>query len=135
MEATIILESEQVAQPKPFESDELSRITRVVKKILKSEYIIVFGSLGGGTSHSDVPAYDLLITTREEPPYGWAELRRYLKLKFPPKHRDVYFVNPYCVQQQVRREPPLLAPFLPGPIGRAAAPLRQAVRFPETQAF
>lgn len=64
---------------------------------LEPEYILLFGSLAGGTPHSDVTAYDLLIAVRRASSYDWALARRYLRNKLPPARREVPYMNIYVL--------------------------------------
>lgn len=74
---------------------EAARIADLLRHAFKPECIILFGSLAGGTPHSDIVAYDILVVTSEEPYYGWEEGKRYLKLKMPTKHREIAYINLY----------------------------------------
>ncbi|MBQ4279307.1 MAG: HEPN domain-containing protein [Rikenellaceae bacterium] len=74
---------------------EAARITNVLREGFAPEYILLFGSLAGGTPHSDVTAYDLLLVVREQPSYGWPSVKRYLKYKLPFKRRNIPYVNIY----------------------------------------
>lgn len=85
---------------------ELARITEILRHACKPEYILLFGALASATPHSDVVAYDLLVVTREEPYYDWAEAKRYLKLKFPTKHREIAYINLYVYSRAfIERHP------------------------------
>lgn len=53
--------------PKRYPVAEAARMAEVLRESFDPEYILLFGSLCGGTPHSDVTAYDLLVVTREEP--------------------------------------------------------------------
>lgn len=70
-------------------------MAEVLRESFDPEYILLFGSLCGGTPHSDVTAYDLLVVTREEPHYGWPSAKRYLKYEIPPKRREIPYANVY----------------------------------------
>lgn len=84
------------APPQLYDPAEAAHIAELLRHAYKPDYIILFGSLVGGMPHSDIIAYDLLVVTSEEPYYGgWAAAKRWLKLKMPPKHRQIGYVNPY----------------------------------------
>jgi len=54
---------------------ETDRIVRILKESLfDPEYILLFGSLAGGTPHNDATAYDLLMAVRNEPDYKWTHV-------------------------------------------------------------
>lgn len=85
----------QPPKPKLYDTEEAARITKILCEGFDPEYILLFGSLCGGTPHSDAAAYDLLIVTQENPRFGWVSVKRYLKCKMPPKHRTVAYINAY----------------------------------------
>lgn len=72
-----------LTQPALYNPAEAARMAEVLRESFDPEYILLFGSLCGGTPHSDVTAYDLLVVTREEPHYGWPSAKRYLKYELP----------------------------------------------------
>lgn len=61
------------------------------------EYILLFGELAGGTRHSDVAAYDLLLVVRETPEYDWFQAKRLLRYKMPYQHRKITYINLYIL--------------------------------------
>ena len=87
---------EQPAPPQLYDPAEAAHIAELLRHAYNPEYIILFGTLVGGTPHSDIVAYDLLVVPSEEPYYGgWAAAKRWLKLKMPSKHRQIGYVNPH----------------------------------------
>lgn len=84
-----------LTQPALYNPAEAARMAEVLRESFDPEYILLFGSLCGGTPHSDVTAYDLLVVTREEPHYGWPSAKRYLKYEIPPKRREIPYANVY----------------------------------------
>lgn len=85
----------RLEKPKLYNVAEAAHIAEVLRESYDPEYILLFGSLCGGTPHSDVTAYDLLIVTREESYYGWPSAKRYLKYKMPPQRREIPYANVY----------------------------------------
>ena len=81
--------------PLLYSPEKAARIAAALREGFDPECILLFGSLAGGTPHSDVAAYDLLVVMREEPYFGWPQVTRYLKYKLPPRHRDVPYANIY----------------------------------------
>lgn len=61
------------------------------------EYILLFGKLTGGTPHSDVLAYDMLMVFRKMPEYDWIQTRRILRYRMPYNHRMITYINPYIL--------------------------------------
>ena len=61
------------------------------------EYILLFGTLAGGTRHSDATAYDLLMVVRKTPEYDWIQAKRILRYRMPYRHRKVTYINPYIL--------------------------------------
>lgn len=61
------------------------------------EYILLFGSLAGGTRHSDATAYDLLIAVRETPEFDWLQTKRRLRYKMPFRQRKITYINLYII--------------------------------------
>lgn len=61
------------------------------------EYILLFGSLAGGTRHSDATAYDLLIAVRETPEFDWLQTKRRLRYKMPFQQRKITYINLYII--------------------------------------
>jgi hypothetical protein len=89
---------EKTAEHEPvlslYSAAEAEHIASLLCHTFNAEYILLFGSLVGRTPHSDIAAYDLLIVSGEEPYYGADSPRRLLKLKMPPKHRSIGYINP-----------------------------------------
>lgn len=84
------------ADPPLYNPTEAARIAELLSTgLLRPEYILLFGSLAGGTPHSEARAYDLLLVFREAPPYQWQEAKRYLRLRFPVRQREIAYVNLY----------------------------------------
>ena len=81
-----------------YDPEEAQLIVRhLTTGIFQPEYILLFGTLAGGTPHSDIPAYDLLLVVRDEPDYDWIEVNRYLRFKMPLRQRLIPTINPYIV--------------------------------------
>lgn len=59
------------------------------------EYILLFGSLAGGTPHSEAKCYDLLLVVRNLPAYDWLQAKRDLRYKLPFRQREITYVNLY----------------------------------------
>lgn len=59
------------------------------------EYILLFGSLAGGTPHSEAKCYDLLLVVRNLPAYDWLQAKRELQYKLPFRRREITYVNLY----------------------------------------
>ena len=59
------------------------------------EYILLFGSLAGGTPHSEAKCYDLLIVVRNQTAYNWLEANRDLRYKLPSRWREITYTNLY----------------------------------------
>lgn len=101
-------QEQQVTQPiepqpeqptKPlYNPDEVAQIVRCLTvDYFDPEYILLFGSLVGGTRHSDATAYDLLMVVRETPEYDWIRAKRILRYKVPIKRREVTYINLYIM--------------------------------------
>ena len=92
-------------QPQPiqpakqlYNPDEAAEIVKqLTNALFDPEYILLFGSLVGGTPHSDVMAYDLLMVVRETPEYDWMQTKRYLRYKMPCRHREITYINLYIM--------------------------------------
>lgn len=94
----IVSETVLHSQDNPlYDRAEATRIAELLADMYDPEYILLFGSLAGGTPHSEVLAYDLLIVTQDVPYYGWQSAKRYLKMKLPPKNREIPYTNIYLV--------------------------------------
>lgn len=77
---------------------EAARIAEALSQSpLAPEYILLFGTLVGGTPHSDVTAYDLLLVTRQADEYAWLHAKRWLNNKLPQRHREIPYANIYVV--------------------------------------
>lgn len=59
------------------------------------EYILLFGSLAGGTMHSEAKCYDLLLVVQDLPAYGWQAAKRDLRYKVPFRWREITYTNLY----------------------------------------
>lgn len=59
------------------------------------EYILLFGSLAGGTMHSEAKCYDLLLVVRNQPAYNWLQAKRDLRYKLPYRWREITYTNLY----------------------------------------
>ncbi len=81
-----------------YNPDELAQIVRcLTDAYFDPEYILLFGSLAGGTPHSDVAAYDLLMVVRNTPEYDWMQAKRILRYKVPVKRREITYINLYVM--------------------------------------
>lgn len=85
-----------------YRETELKFITKILADALNPLHIILFGSLAGGTPHSDTVTYDLLIITPEQPRYDWMEIRKFLKEHLPIKHRAITTTNIYVYSQNFK---------------------------------
>lgn len=93
------------AEPQPeqptkplYDPDEVAQIVKhLTDGYFAPEYILLFGSLVGGTFHSDATAYDLLMVVRETPEYNWIHAKRILRYKVPIKRREVTYINLYIM--------------------------------------
>ncbi len=109
METTQYEQSQAVAAQLPTAADnpqtatrydrqELSRIVEYLtsRKIFNPEYILLFGSLTGGTQHSEASCYDLLAAVQNIPADGdWLEAKSGLRRILPYKHRTITYINIY----------------------------------------
>ena len=59
------------------------------------EYILLFGSLAGGTMHSEAKCYDLLLVVRNQTDYNWLQAKRDLRYKLPFQWREITYTNLY----------------------------------------
>ncbi len=100
---------ETQSRPTLYNPAETDRIVRALKEgAFYPEYILLFGSLAGGTPHSEATAYDLLLVVRHPNDYTGAHARRYLNGKFPQRHREIPYVNIYVAtldELETRRVP------------------------------
>ena len=79
----------------PAEADRIARI--LSDSLFDPEYLLLFGTLAGGTPHSDAAAYDLMMAVRNAGDYTAAHVKRYLNSKYPPKRREITQVNIYVM--------------------------------------
>lgn len=88
----------ETTQPK-YDSAEAARIVEHImdNDFIVPEYILLFGSLAGGTRHSDATAYDLLIAVRETPEFDWMQTKRRLRYKMPFQQRKITYINLYII--------------------------------------
>lgn len=88
----------ETTQPK-YDSAEAARIVEHImdNDFIVPEYILLFGSLAGGTRHSDATAYDLLIAVRETPELDWMQTKRRLRYKMPFQQRKITYINLYII--------------------------------------
>lgn len=88
----------ETTQPK-YDSAEAQRIVEHImdNDFIVPEYILLFGSLAGGTRHSDATAYDLLIAVRETPEFDWLQTKRRLRYKMPFRQRKITYINLYII--------------------------------------
>lgn len=77
----------------PYPPAEAAHMAELLRDTIGAKQILLFGSLTGGTPHSDIAAYDLLVITEGEPRYDEDAARRLLKLKMPPGSRIIRYVN------------------------------------------
>ena len=83
--------------PRLYDPGVVARIAQCLSELLDPAYILLFGSMAGGTPHSDALSYDLLIATHDTPQYNWLDVRRYLKMKMPGAGLSVRQVSrPRC---------------------------------------
>lgn len=81
--------------PKLYDPGVATRMAELIRDVFDPAYILLFGSLAGGTPHSDALSYDLLIATHDTPQYNWLDVRRYLKMKMPNVGHGVPYLNIY----------------------------------------
>lgn len=88
----------ETTQPK-YDSAEAARIVEHImdNDFIVPEYILLFGSLAGGTRHSDATTYDLLIAVRETPEFDWLQTKRRLRYKMPFRQRKITYINLYII--------------------------------------
>lgn len=87
------------SEPAPlYDPAEAAQIVRhLTDGYFNPEYILLFGKLAGGTPHSDVPAYDLLVVVRESPEFDWMQAKRILRYKMPYRLRKISYINLYIL--------------------------------------
>ena len=92
--------------PEPlYDPAEAETIVRLLTKegLFDPEYILLFGSLAGGTPHSEAKSYDLQIVVGNLPVHDWADAKRDLRYKLPYSRRKVTYINLYvCLLSYVR---------------------------------
>ena len=81
--------------PRLYDPGVVARIAQCLSELLDPAYILLFGSMAGGTPHSDALSYDLLIATHDTPQYNWLDVRRYLKMKMPGAGHGAPYLNIY----------------------------------------
>lgn len=88
----------ETTQPN-YDSAEAARIVEHImdNDFIVPEYILLFGSLAGGTRHSDATAYDLLIAVRETPEFDWLQTKRRLRYRMPFQQRKITYINLYII--------------------------------------
>lgn len=88
----------ETTQPK-YDPAEAARIVQHIMddEFIVPEFILLFGSLVGGTRHSDATAYDLLIAVRETPEFDWLQVKRRLRYRIPFQHRKITYINLYIL--------------------------------------
>lgn len=90
--------SEKTPAPARYSRCELDKIIAYITEkdgLIDPEYILLFGSLAGGTPHSEPSCYDLIVAVRDIPTCGWQEIKRGLRHRLPYKHRDITYINVY----------------------------------------
>lgn len=80
---TPVLNQSQPQQPLLYDPGFVARMADLIRDVFDPAYILLFGSMANGTSHSDTLSYDLLIATHDTPQYNWLAVKRYLKTKMP----------------------------------------------------
>lgn len=85
------------SSPQPYDRAEVNRILRTLTddRYFDPAYILLFGNLAGGTPHSDVAAYDLLLVCRQTSEYDWCAAKRILRYTFPYCKRRINHINLY----------------------------------------
>lgn len=79
-----------------YNPEETAQIVKhLTNGIFNPEYILLFGSLAGGTPHSEAMTYDLIIVVRETPAYNWLQAKRDLRYMMPYRQREVSYINLY----------------------------------------
>lgn len=81
--------------PRLYDQAKADRIAECLRELLDPAYILLFGTLAGGTPHSDTHAYDLLVIVDGQPPYNWRHVKRYLKTKIPSVGHGLPHMNLY----------------------------------------
>ena len=78
-----------------YDPEKAARIAECLRELFDPAYILLFGTLAGGTPHSDTFTYDLLVITDDKPAYNWYDAKRYLKMKMPNVCHGVPYMNIY----------------------------------------
>lgn len=89
------METTQKQRYNPAEAAEI--VKHLTDGFLDPEYILLFGTLVGGTPHSDATAYDLLVVVRESPKYDWIRAKRILRCRMPVRQREITYINLYIM--------------------------------------
>lgn len=77
-------EPEQAPEaPLLYDPAKAARITECLRELFDPAVILLFGSLAGGTPHSETASYDLLVIVECKSPYNWYDAKRYLKMTMP----------------------------------------------------
>lgn len=79
----------------PYVPARAVHIADVLRELLDSEYMLLFGKMTGRTLRSDTLAYDVLVITADPPRYDWYDAKRYLKMKIPSIGHGVPYMNIY----------------------------------------
>lgn len=90
-------QTEHISKPNYNRAEMAEIVKHLTDNLLAPEYILLFGSLVGGTPHSDAIAYDLLIVVRETPAFDWMRVKRFVRYKMPLRRREVSYINLYIV--------------------------------------
>ena len=70
-------------------------LTKLICKAVDPEYILLFGTRAGGTPHSNLGAYDILVVTSGKPKYDWVDIKSFFRLKTVDKHTLISNINIY----------------------------------------
>lgn len=98
-------DEEQSAAEPLYDRAEADAIVRYLTEVglFDPEYILLFGSLAGGTPHSEAKSYDLLLVVGNLPVHDWMDAKRDLRYKLPYSRRKVTYINIYvCPLSYVR---------------------------------
>lgn len=99
-----MIEEQPAAEPL-YNRAEADAIVRYLTEegLFDPEYILLFGSLAGGTPHSEAKSYDLLLVVGNLSVHDWMDAKRDLRYKLPYSRRKVTYVNLYvCPLSYVR---------------------------------
>ena len=84
------------AGPAPlYDPVKAGRIARSLRELFDPACVLLFGSFAGGTPHSEVLCYDLLVLTSGPVRYDGYEAKRFLKMKLPEAGHGAPYVNVY----------------------------------------